>query len=549
MKQIRFKGTGLYFFIFTIIVTFAALTFSVYYTFQSFYKVAKADAVSIGEKAIYETAEHLNNFLLNGIDVMTVASQTVEYMMRNKYPHSEIQKYLTNQTNEYRNGVNPNFTGLYGYIDGKFMDGMDWEPDPDYDATTRDWFKGAWWKLGKTTIIPPYVDAQTGSYIISVARMLYDWSVLSLDIQLNELQNFLDVMQSSGNSFIIDRSGLVVAHTDKKQIGRNLREERATSEYSSALCRAIYTRNAEFTKTDRLLLNGENCYVFSQQVQNDWFVVEVVSEAALYQRVKRNLWRNIGISIFILIMVIYFCANALMNRIRSNKLANLLAEHQKSLKETIKVQTATILGQTQEILDFQQSVIEGIAQLIESRDGSTGEHVKNTQKYVLMLVHELRRLDLYPDIIDNKFIEAVGRAATLHDVGKIHIPDNILNKPGRFNDEEYEIMKRHTEYGGEVINTIFKNTNDARLKKIIYDTVKYHHEKWNGMGYPERLAGENIPLCARIMAIADVYDALISPRVYKGSYSYEKAVALMNEEKGKALDPVLLEIFFKLIAR
>lgn len=557
MKKEHKKHQGLTFFYITIIVTLIAMGSSVFYTFNSFYKIAKDDAISIGEKAIYETSEHLNNFLINGLDVITVVSQAAEYMMKvSDNPVDDIKKYLTFETGIYRDEINKDFTGIYGFLKGTYIDGTDWIPDGDYDPESRDWYKSAIGTLGSPTIVPPYIDAQTGKIIISVAKMLSDWSVLALDIQLDELQEFVENLKGSHKSdsnkkyeysFIIDKTGLIVAHTDKSQIGRNLVDEKRTSRYASKLSQSIFTRGPTSTKTDSLELENEKCFIFSQQVQNDWFVVDVISESNLFQKVKVNLWRNIFLSILILVIVAYFCAISLLNRIKSNKLANLLSEHQKSLKRTISEQTSKIINQTKELVDFQQSTIEGIAQLIESRDGSTGEHVKNSKRYVLILTNYLYENGLYQDEVDEDFVDIIGNAATLHDVGKIHISDAILNKHGSFTEDEYEEMKKHSVYGGEVVRTIFRNSKDQRLVKITYDTVRHHHEKWNGMGYPDRLSGEDIPLCARIMTIADVYDALVSKRVYKEAFPKEQIFRMMTDERGKTFDPRLLDIFLDLM--
>lgn len=547
-SRIRIRDHGYRFFIFTIIITIFVLVLSVSSTFFSFYKLAKNDAVSIGEKAIYETAEHLNNFLLKGVEMMTVASQTVEFMLDSGASVDEIESYLKHANQSYRNESSDVFTGIYGMVREKYVDGDGWVPDESFNPEEREWYVGAWWKPCKTAIIQPYFDVKTGKIIISVARLLHDWSILSMDIQLDELQTFIENMNFTGSSFIIDRSGMVVAHSDKNQIGRNILKERneRKSNYAMQLVRSIYSRSEKGTKSDRIVIDDEKCIVFSQQVLEDWFVVEVVNESQLFSKVKINLIRNIVLSLLIFIIIAYFCTVSLVNKMRSKKLADLLEEHQKSLNKTIEVQTQKIVNQTKELLDFQQSVIEGVAQLIESRDGSTGEHVRNSKKYVLRLVNYLYENEMYTDEIDDKFVEVIGNAATLHDVGKIHIQDSILNKSAQFTDAEYEIMKKHADYGGDVVETIFRNSSDERLVKITYDTVKYHHEKWNGTGYPEKLRETDIPLCARIMTIADVYDALLAKRAYKDSIPYEDVIEIMNRDSGKAFDPNLLKIFLKL---
>ena len=152
---------------------------------------------------------------------------------------------------------------------------------------------------------------------------------------------------------------------------------------------------------------------------------------------------------------------------------------------------------------------------------------------------------VYPKVIDWKFIELVTRVAPLHDIGKIVVPDSILKKPGKLTDEEYNTMKKHTTEGVRIINEIFSMTEDREYVKTAMDVAGYHHEFWNGKGYPNGLKGEQIPVSARIMAIADVFDALVSVRCYKKAMPVEDAFKILKEEEGIHFDPILTEIFLQ----
>ena len=195
--------------------------------------------------------------------------------------------------------------------------------------------------------------------------------------------------------------------------------------------------------------------------------------------------------------------------------------------------------------EFQWEVIESMASLIESRDGNTGDHIKNTAKYVSVIANEMLRMHLHPDIITEKYVDIIVKVAPLHDVGKIKVSDVILNKPGKFTPEEYEIMKNHAAYGGEIVEAVLGKNADAQMVQIAKDIARYHHEKWDGNGYPEGKAGEDIPLSARIMAVADVFDALVSKRVYKDPFSVEKAFEIIQEEAGKQFDAEIVRVFMK----
>lgn len=198
----------------------------------------------------------------------------------------------------------------------------------------------------------------------------------------------------------------------------------------------------------------------------------------------------------------------------------------------------------EEITMIQESVITGIANLIESRDGSTGSHVKNTKKYVEILTRELQKRGMYQEILNHKYADNVIKAAVLHDVGKIKIPDAILTKPGRLTEEEFEQIKFHTILGAEIVDEIIGNVENSDYVRIAKEIVKYHHERWDGKGYPEGLAKEEIPLGARIMALADVFDALASERCYKLPVRpLEKVFSMLEESAGTQFDPVLTRIF------
>ncbi len=193
--------------------------------------------------------------------------------------------------------------------------------------------------------------------------------------------------------------------------------------------------------------------------------------------------------------------------------------------------------------EMQKSVIEDLADIIESRDIETGEHIKRTKKYVTILVDVMKNNDKYKDILTDKYCDNIINAAPLHDIGKIVVSDLILCKPGKLTDEEFDKMKIHTTKGGDIIKNILKDLGDEDFLNVAYDIATFHHEKWNGKGYPQNLAGTDIPLPARIMAIADVFDALVAERVYKKPMPVDKAINIIIEDAGTHFDPNLVEIF------
>ena len=202
-----------------------------------------------------------------------------------------------------------------------------------------------------------------------------------------------------------------------------------------------------------------------------------------------------------------------------------------------------VIEKTKHIIEMHDNLIMSMAMMVESRDNSTGGHIRRTSEGVRILIDEIKKGDELK--LSDEFCKCIIKAAPMHDIGKIAVDDVILRKPGRFNDEEFEKMKIHSAEGARIVHEILKDTDDEAFKKIAENVAHYHHERWDGSGYPEKLKGEEIPLEARIMAIADVYDALVSKRVYKESMSYEEADRIIMEGMGTQFDDRLKKYYEK----
>ena len=198
----------------------------------------------------------------------------------------------------------------------------------------------------------------------------------------------------------------------------------------------------------------------------------------------------------------------------------------------------------QQVSHMQSGMISFMAEVVENRDDNTGGHIKRTAKYVKGIAEQLKKQGLYSDILTDRYMEDMVVAAPLHDIGKIHIPDAILNKPGKLTDEEFTIMKTHTSAGEQLLTHAKAELGESDYLDMAVDMAAYHHEWWSGRGYPYGIGGGDIPLCARIMAVADVFDALTSKRSYKNAMPLEKAYAIIREESGTHFDPVVVEAFF-----
>jgi response regulator RpfG family c-di-GMP phosphodiesterase len=221
------------------------------------------------------------------------------------------------------------------------------------------------------------------------------------------------------------------------------------------------------------------------------------------------------------------------------------AESLATLQAIAESGTVALLNQIrlQERNEARDAVILALAKLAEHRDPETGAHLERVQEYCRLLSEALARTPKYAGQISPEFIATIVRSSPLHDIGKVGIPDRILLKPGKLTPEEFEVMKTHTTIGGNTIGALLKRRHRQEFLQMGMEIALGHHEKFDGSGYPAGVAGEQIPLAARIMALADVYDALRSRRVYKAGMNHEEALAIIREGQGKHFDPDIVAVF------
>lgn len=192
-----------------------------------------------------------------------------------------------------------------------------------------------------------------------------------------------------------------------------------------------------------------------------------------------------------------------------------------------------------------EHMVDGFATIVENRDDSTGGHIKRTRRYVRILMDEMSKTPKYRKLISKDYYQQVCEAAPLHDIGKVSTPDSILQKPGKLTDEEYAIMKEHSKVGGEIIRDTFCDMEDPTFVNIAYEVARYHHERWDGKGYPDGLSGEAIPLHARVMAVADVFDAVSEKRCYRDALPIDECFKIIEEGAGTQFDPDIVKLFLK----
>lgn len=234
----------------------------------------------------------------------------------------------------------------------------------------------------------------------------------------------------------------------------------------------------------------------------------------------------------------YEIVERIKNHVRLIEANRLLENKQELLEELIQIQV-------DEIKKTRDAAVKAVSSLVETRDSATGDHINRTQRFVMILAEKLRECKHYIEELSDEYIEELVRASALHDIGKIGIPDKVLLKPEQLTEEEFEIIMEHPKIGYEALRSAGVELGENIFFSIACDISLYHHEKWDGSGYPKGLKGEEIPLSARIMALADVYDALTTKRPYKNALPHPEAVAIILNGKGRHFDPKIVEAFQK----
>ncbi len=239
---------------------------------------------------------------------------------------------------------------------------------------------------------------------------------------------------------------------------------------------------------------------------------------------------NIGLSMTVIFAMIF--SFSYISRLNQNELENQVTD-----------QANILQTQNYKIIEIQNNTIISLSNLVENRDSDTGHHVVRTREYVRLLAKKTMEANIYRKTLNDHYIELLVKSAPMHDIGKIVIPDHILKKPGKLTPEEFEQIKRHASEGGKIIRDVLGNSGDEEYINIATEIATAHHEKWDGTGYPYNLRGPNIPLSARIMALADVFDALVSPRCYKEPFTIDAAIGIIKDSTGTHFDPELARIF------
>ena len=494
-------------FLIPIIVIFCLLFFMVTYIFSSFYYSSVRDIEELGISNMKSEAAMIENYLNKSMDVLWVTADTVNYMMENGASSDEILQYLTTEAEHEAQQIDENFTGVYGYINGEYLDGIGWVPPDDYVPTGREWYIAAKEAGGRATIVQPYLDAQTNTVMFSVSQLLSDGeSVVSLDIALNEVQTITEdmTMNDMGYGFIIDETGLIIAHFDKSEKGKMY----PTNEEQKEMLHQIFANDQE---SFFMTIRGENCTVFSNQVMDEWYVVMVVSNTKLFHDLRKQMFIGILVSAAVFLIIVVFCA------VSARKIQNYQMKEHESKERLDRMNT---------------NIVRALAYTIDAKDRYTSGHSQRVADYSLAIAKRMGKSEEEQKVIYY--------AGLLHDVGKIRVPEEVINKPGKLTEEEFEQIKVHPVSGYHILKDIHED------ERIAYG-AKYHHERCDGKGYPNGLEGENIPEIARIIGVADAYDAMASNRSYRNALPQEVVRSEIEKGRGKQFDEKIANIMLQMI--
>ncbi len=501
------RSTGTRQFLIAIILIFLLQALMLAVIFSSFYNIGAKDIKELGVSNMKSQAAMVENYLNRGSNVLWFAAESVEHLMNCYAGRDEILGYLTDATEQMQQQFDANFTGLYGYINGEYIDGSGWVPPEGYDARERSWYREAAEAGGEMIVSDPYIDAQTGEVVISFSQLLSDGgSVLSLDVILTEVQNIAEsmTMGDMGYGFIVDSSGLVVAHYDKSEIGKNYSGESAYS----GLLSEVYSGQ---TNESELLINNELCTAFSERIVKNWYVVVVANNELLFANLRHQLIIGILMSVGIYLVIVVFCVISI-KRIRAAE-----KSEQKSIEQLRQMNT---------------NIIRSLSYAIDAKDRYTRGHSQRVAEYSLALAKRMGKSE--------EEQETIYFAGLLHDVGKIRVPEAVINKPGKLTDEEFDQIRIHPVSGYHILRGINKD------ERIGYG-AKYHHERYDGTGYPNGLMGDNIPEIARIIGVADAYDAMASNRSYRNALPQEVVRREIVKGRGRQFDPEIADIMLKMI--
>jgi len=444
----------------------------------------------------------------------------IQNMVERNAKHEEILDYLA-LTNEWIRKNDQGlmlYDGIFAYINGEFYDSVGLNAGSDYVPQTRPWYQIGIRSGKSVAYTVPYRDWRNGNTIMSAVRNIDLKNgdmvgIIVLIIKIDWLVRYVDTLAlaSGGYGMLLSQNLTFMTYPDKAFIGHQLRDlggdyrDIARNLRSGKEMSAVKIKNS----------NGGSAIVFFRRIFNNWYI----GIATPLSRFYYDLYDSARILIVLgLVLALSLCVILL----------RLAVAKARAVEKS---------------LSLEHALLKTMAELVERRDDITGGHIDRTQRGMKILLEEIRRNGIYKEKIKDWDIDLIIQSSQLHDIGKISIEDRILKKPGKLSEDEFNEMKKHTTFGEQIIAKIESMTKENDFLKYAKILAVSHHEKWDGTGYPKGLKENEIPLLGRIMAIADVYDALVSERSYKKAFTHEEAVKIMVDNKEKHFDPYLVDIF------
>ena len=538
--------------VFTVVGSFAVLVSVIVCIVFWFLSSANNDEENAGYSELNKVANTFETFLTETQNSCEVVSQGVERLIWakrtdaiNEFLHEKNAYYISYFRESSLKG------GFYAFVDGKLYNGGGSIDKEIENVEEKSWYKYARAANGSAVLTINEVGREK-TLVLCASKQLQDKkSVVAFEVYLDDFRERLKDVAIGENVWgvIISRTGKIVAEFGDKNVPF-LRDEYDFLDNLRILMGTVQRGGSGYINMEMV---GEECNIFHKCVKNDYFAVLIFHKNELFRRVRTKLFLKILIVLTEITLLFVGYAENIMRRRKLAAYTQLLeenravlAEYHDKLENKLKEQTQVIESQTHELIKMQENIIENLATMIESRDECTGEHVRNTKVYAVLLSKYLFENHLFPEEIDEDFITLMGDASLMHDIGKIKISDTILNKTDALTKEEFEIMKMHTVFGREIAGKILAESKNRRLIEMAENVANYHHERFDGQGYPDGLIGNEIPLCARIMAVVDVFDALVSKRSYKFSIKSASAFDIIAHESGTHFDPVLVDAFLKI---
>jgi putative nucleotidyltransferase with HDIG domain len=477
------------------------------YNFASFYFNAVGNMETIGTTKLEQEADQLNAYFDDNKDMLLATAVGIESALLNGADKDTIKGMMEYAGKQYEERHDKSLISIYGIINDVYVSSDGTKPEDDYNIRDSVWYTLAGKAEGQPAIVSPYYDVKSQAMVMTFCIRLKDGkSVIAIDINLDEAEIIKESTNTEGMGygFVINKDGYVIAHHDEKENGKNY----ALDDENGRIFDKINGKtHGHFAMT----VGGERSTVFFDSVKSDLYVVMVVSNSSMSLNVSIVLLRNIIACVIVFMIILLFCT------IFFTKLRKAIRREARSKAELQKLNVSTI---------------NALAQTIDAKDRYTNGHSQRVAYYSKEIARRMGKSESEQNTV---YI-----AGLLHDLGKIRIPEAVINKDTSLSEDEEEIIKIHPITGYHILRGLYTD-------KSINEGAKYHHERYDGKGYPSRLSGDEIPEIARIIGVADSYDAMASNRSYRMALPQEVVRAEIEKGKNTQFDPDIADIMLQMI--